>query len=196
MFSASADSTYALTAWVAVTTPADKSYCFLTICGDNDCSVAMPITADYTRFTYDYLSPIDEDSALATFEVECSDSAYVAMDDVSVTENALAANASSTRSANPVSTATTTIFMTETVVQTQVFTQIETTTFISGSEVVLMTTVPTIIYQTVNIPTTETRTVSTLLLTTATATTAIPQYVNVTVSSVSTTTSECYVYCY
>jgi hypothetical protein len=78
---------------------------------------------------------------------------------------------------------------TETVVQTQVFAQIETTTLISGSEVVLTTTVPTVIYQTVNVPTTETRTVSTLLLTTETATTAIPQYLNITVSSVSTTTS-------
>lgn len=196
MFSATVDTTYALTAWAAVTTPADKSYCYLTICGDDDCSVAMPITADYTRFTYDYLSPSDEDSALATFQVGCSESAYVALDDVSVTDNALAANASSTSSASPVPTATTTVFITETVVQTQIFTQVETTTFISGSEVVLTTTVPTIIYQTVNIPTTATRTVSTLLLTTATATTAVPQYVNVTVSSVSTTTSELYFCCY
>jgi len=196
IFPASENTTCTLTAWAAVTTPADSSDCFLTICGDNDCGFPLPITTYYTRFTYKYLSPIDEDSALATFSVECSTSAYVALDDVSVTDNALAANASSSNSASPVSTATTTVFMTETVVQTQIFTQLETTTFISGSEVVFTTTVPTVVYQTVNVPTTKTRTVSTLLLTTETATTAIPQYLNVTVSNGSTTTSEYKFYCF
>jgi hypothetical protein len=228
-FSASANTSFALTAWAAVASPAGKPYCFMTICGDSNCSFAMPITTRYSRFTYDYQSPLDESTALATFSVACSASAYVAVDDVSVTNNNLAASAST---ANPVSTTTTTVFATETVVQTQIFTQVETTTFISGSEVVLTTTVPTIIYQTVNmpttetviqtqiltqietttfisgsevvltttvptviyqtvnVPTTETRTVSTLLMTTETATTAVPQYVNITVSSVSTTTSK------
>lgn len=190
IFPASANTTYALTAWAAVTTPADKSYCFLTICGDSDCGFPLPITTYYTRFTYNYLSPIDEDSALATFSVECSTSAYVALDDVSVTDNASAANASSSSSASPVSTATTTVSVTVPVVQTQIFTQLETTTFISGSGVLFTTTVPTVVYQMVNVPTIETRTVSMLLLTTETATTAILQYLNVTVSSVPTTTSE------
>ncbi|KAI4721295.1 hypothetical protein E4T48_02415 [Aureobasidium sp. EXF-10727] len=185
VFSASAGTSYALTAWAAVTTPADKPYCFLTICGDNDCSLAAPITTNYTRFSYNYQSPVDESSAVATFQVACSTSAYVALDDVSVTNNALAASVSS---ASPVSTTTRTIFRTATVVQSQIFTQIETTTFVSGSEVVLTTTVPSIVYQTVNNPTTETRTVSTILLSTQTATTAVPQYVNITVSSVSTIT--------
>lgn len=147
----------------------------------------MPITTNYTRFTYNYRAPMDENGAVATFEIGCSTSAYVALDDVSVINSALAASASSP---SPVSTATTTVFETETVVQSQTFTQVETTTFISGSEIVLTTTIPTIVYQTVNIPTTETRTVSTLILTTETATTAVPQYVNVTILSVSTITSK------
>jgi hypothetical protein len=232
-FSASANTSYALTAWAAVANPADNPYCFMTICGDSDCSFAIPITTRYTRFTYDYLSPLDENGALATFSVACTAPAYVAVDDVSVTNSDLAAVSSS---ANPVSTATTTVFatetvvqthiltqiettafvsgsevvltttiptvvyqtinnpITETVIQTQVLTQIETTTFISGSEVILTTTVPTVVYQTVNIPITETRTVSTLLLATETATAAVPQYVNITVSSISTTTSRLYFY--
>ena len=189
MFSALAGNSYTLTAWAAVTEPADKPYCFLTICGDNDCSSASPITTNYTRFSYNYQSPIDETSAIATFEVACSTSGYVALDDVSITNNALAASASSARQ---VSTATVTIFETATVQQTQVYTQVETTTFVSGSEVVLTTSIPTTIYQTVNAPVTETRTVSTILLSTQTATTAVPQYINVTVSSVSTITSEYY----
>ena len=109
MFSASAGTTYSLTAWAAVTTPADKPYCFLTICGDSDCGYTIPIITNYTRFNYDYQSPIDESNAIATFSVGCSTSAYVALDDVSVTNNALAAMASSASSASPASTATTTV---------------------------------------------------------------------------------------
>ena len=112
MFSASAGTTYSLTAWAAVTTPADKPYCFLTICGDSDCGYTIPIITNYTRFNYDYQSPIDESNAIATFSVGCSTSAYVALDDVSVTNNALAAmasSASSASSASPASTATTTV---------------------------------------------------------------------------------------
>lgn len=189
MFSASAGTSYTLTAWAAVTEPADKPYCFLTICGDNDCSLADPITTNYTRFSYDYQSPIDETVAIATFEIACDTSAQVALDDVSVTNNALAASASS---ASAGSTATITVSSTVTVLQSQIYTQFETTTFISGSEIVLTTSVPTTIYQTVDAPFTETRTVSTILLSTQTATTVIPQYLNITVSSVSTMTSEYY----
>jgi hypothetical protein len=124
IFPASAGTSYALTAWAAVITPADKPYCFLTVCGDSDCSFAMPITLNYTRFTYNYRSSIDESDAVATFSVECTTSAYVALDDVSVTDNALAASASS---ASPVSTATTTVFETKTIVQNQVSTMLLTT---------------------------------------------------------------------
>ncbi|CAD0018345.1 unnamed protein product [Aureobasidium pullulans] len=152
--------------------------------------VYEPRTGDsylYIGFSYNYQSLVDESDAVATFQVQCASSAYVALDDISVTNNLLAASASS---AQAIPTATTTVFRTETVVQSQILTQIETTTFISGSEVVLTTTVPTVIFMTatVNNPVTETRTVSTLLISTATATTAVPEYVNITVSSVSTTT--------
>ncbi|KAH0278399.1 hypothetical protein KCU91_g2498, partial [Aureobasidium melanogenum] len=188
MFSASAGTSYTLTAWAAVTEPADKPYCWLTICGDNDCSLADPITTNYTRFSYDYQSPIDESGAIATFEVACDTSAYVALDDVSVTNNALAANAS-IASASAESTATITVSSTVTVLQSQIYTQFETTTFVSGSEIVLTTSLPTTIYQTVNKPVTETRTVSTILVSTQTATTAVPQVLNITVSSVSTSTT-------
>ncbi|KAI5248909.1 hypothetical protein E4T43_01161 [Aureobasidium subglaciale] len=187
IFAASAGTSYTMTAWTAViTTENSKPDCSMTICGTGDCSLPFPLTTNYTGYSYNYQSSINEDSALATFQVACSSAAYVAMDDVSVTDNVLAASASS---ATAVSTATTTVFRTETVTQSQTLTQIETTTFISGIEVVLTTTVPTLIYTTIKNPTTEPRTVSTLLVSTATATTAVPEYVNVTVSRVSTTTT-------
>ncbi|THW06570.1 hypothetical protein D6D26_01470 [Aureobasidium pullulans] len=189
IFAASAGTSYTLTAWAAVViTGNDKPDCSMTICGNNYCSSPFPLTTSYIGFSYNYQSLVDESDAVATFQVQCASSAYVALDDISVTNNLLAASASS---AQAIPTATTTVFRTETVVQSQILTQIETTTFISGSEVVLTTTVPTVIYMTatVNNPVTETRTVSTLLISTATATIAVPEYVNITVSSVSTTTT-------
>lgn len=190
IFAASAGTSYTLTAWAAVViTGNDKPDCSMTICGNNYCSSPFPLTTSYIGFSYNYQSLVDESDAVATFQVQCASSAYVALDDISVTNSLLAASASS---AQAIPTATTTVFRTETVVQSQILTQIETTTFISGSEVVLTTTVPTVIYMTatVNNPVTETRTVSTLLISTATATTAVPEYINITVSSVSTTTSK------
>jgi hypothetical protein len=194
MFSASAGTSYTLAAWAAVTQPADRPYCYLTICGDNDCSLAALITTNYTRFSYDYQSPINETGAIATFEIACDTSAYVALDDVSVTNNALAASADSS---DQVSTATVTVFSTATVLQNQIYTEVETTTFVSGSEVILTTSVPTTIYQTINAPVTVTQTVSSVILSTKTATTEVPQYINITVFSVSTTISEYYLHsCY
>ncbi|KAG9746257.1 hypothetical protein KCU73_g7668, partial [Aureobasidium melanogenum] len=116
MFSASAGTSYTLAAWAAVTQLADQPYCFMTICGDNDCGLAALITTNYTRFSYDYQSPINETGTIATFEIACDTSAYVALDDVSVTNNALAASAGS---ADQVSTATVTVFSTATVLQNQ-----------------------------------------------------------------------------
>lgn len=190
LFTASAGTAYRLSAWAAeVPNGNGDPQCSIVICGDGDCSSSFDLTSSYSEYSFIYQSPVDESSAVATFQLQCLQSGYVALDDVSVTSNNAAPSGNQIVSTT---TATTTVFRTETVVQSQTFTQIETTTYISGSEVVLTTTVPTVIYMiaTVNNPITETRTVSTLLLSTATATTAIPEYINVTVSSVSTTTSK------
>ncbi|THV84156.1 hypothetical protein D6D29_03349, partial [Aureobasidium pullulans] len=189
LFTASAGTAYRLSAWAAeVPNGNGDPQCSIVICGDGDCSSSFDLTSSYSEYSFIYQSPVDESSAVATFQLQCLQSGYVALDDVSVTSNNAAPSGNQIVSTT---TATTTVFRTETVVQSQTFTQIETTTYISGSEVVLTTTVPTVIYMiaTVNNPITETRTVSTLLLSTATATTAIPEYINVTVSSVSTTTT-------
>ncbi|CAD0095378.1 unnamed protein product [Aureobasidium mustum] len=83
---------------------------------------------------------MDENSAVATFQLNCFQSGYVALDDVSVTSDE-----GSSGEGQVVSTKTTTVYRTETIVQSQTFTQIETTTSISGSEVVLTTLVPTVV---------------------------------------------------
>jgi hypothetical protein len=75
---------------------------------------------------------MDKSGAVATFQFECLQSGYVALDDVSVTSDNSSSNPSQS-----VSTKTTTVYRTEVVVQSQTYTQIETTTFVSGSEVVL-----------------------------------------------------------
>lgn len=112
IFAASAGTSYTLTAWAAVViTGNDKPDCSITICGNNYCSSPFPLTTSYIGFSYNYQSLVDEGDAVATFQVQCASSAYVALDDISVTNNLLAASASS---AQAISTATTTVFRTET----------------------------------------------------------------------------------
>lgn len=186
-FNASSGVDYTLTAWAAETANGDGDpQCSITICGDDDCSSPFALETSYEGYSFVYHSYIDEDSAMATFQLECLQSGYVALDDVSISSDA-----DSSDEDQVVPTATVTVYQTETIVQSQTSIQIETMTSISGSEVILTTMVPTIIYTTINdLPTIETRTVSSLLLSTAIATTAVPQYVNMTVSSVSTVTSK------
>jgi hypothetical protein len=177
---------YTLTAYAAeVANGSDDPQCSITICGDDTCGPSYALTTSYGQYSFVYRSSIDESDAVATFQLECLGSGYVALDDVSVTSDT-----SSSSNSQPVSTKTTTVYRTEVVVQSQTYTQIETTTFVSGSAVVLTTLVPTVVYTTINHPTTEIATVSTIQRSTALATTAFNEYVNITVSSVSTLTSE------
>lgn len=187
-FNASSGIEYTLTAWAAETANGDGDpQCSITICGDDDCSSSFALTTSYQEYSFVYQSPIDETSAVATFQLECPQSGYVALDDVSITSDT---DSSGGGQVVPTTT-TTTIYQTETIVQSQTFTQVETTTSISGSEVMFTAMVPTIVYTTINDPPTiEATTVSSLLLSTAIATTAVPQYVNITVSSVATVTSK------
>lgn len=190
MFAESSGTSYTLTAYAAeVANGSDDPQCSITICGNDSCGPSFALTTSYNEYSYVYRSPMDESSAVATFQFQCLQSGYVALDDVSVTSDT-----SSSSGGKPVSTKTTTVYRTQTVVLSQTYTQIETTTSISGSEVVLTTLVPTVVYTTINSPTTEIQTVSTTQRSTALATTAVTEFVNVTVSSVSTLTSKLF-YC-
>jgi hypothetical protein len=106
--------------------------CSITICGDDTCGPSFTLTTSYNQYSFVYQSPTDESGAVATFQFECLQSGYVALDDVSVTSDS-----SSSSPGQSVSTKTTTVYRTEVVVQSQTYIQIETTTFVNGSEVVL-----------------------------------------------------------
>lgn len=186
IFAASSGTSYTLTAYAAeVANGNDEPQCSITICGDNSCGPSSALTNSYNEYSYIYRSQMDESDAVATFQFKCLQSGYVALDDVSVTSET-----SSSSSGPPAATKTTTVYRTQTVVQSQTYTRIETTTLVSGSEVILTTIVPTVVYTTINNPTTEIQTLSATQRTTALATTAMTEFVNITVSSVSTLTSK------
>ncbi|KAK4547544.1 hypothetical protein LTR36_000501 [Oleoguttula mirabilis] len=153
--------------------------CSISICGDNDCGPSVPLTTAYSQYSYQYVGAFSESSALATFSVQCAQSAYVALDNVSITSNSTPAGASAL--------ATTTV--TQYVTRTQTLQRTETTTQISGSDVFLTTTA------TVEVGNYATKiynfTIPTVIWSTATEVVAVAatKYYNQTVSEYSTTTT-------
>ena len=150
-FGATAGTLYTLSAYAAEGSDGSTAAgCSLEICGDNTCGSSQALTNDYNKYLYGYNSALTESSAVATFMVQCPSSAYVALDNVTVTSN------DGSSSAGQTATVTQYVTRTETVVQSQVQTQTQVvtahvedsvtkiysfTTTISGSEVVITTTV-------------------------------------------------------
>lgn len=175
-FSASAGDSYTLSAYAAESQDGDTAPdCSITICGDTDCGSSVPLTAAYSQYSYQYNSTLTESGTLATFSVQCAQSAYVALDGVTVMSNSASTGASA------MATATVTQYVTRT--------QTETTTQ-SGSNGVLTTTA------TVEIENEATKiynfTIPTVIWSTATEVIAVAatKYYNLTVSDLSTTTSK------
>ena len=130
----------------------------------------MDITVQYSPYIYQYNAEATDIDAVATFSVQCDQSAYVALDNVRVT--------SAGRTANVLPTATTVtqyITQTQTQQQSRVLTQTQTTREVSTPAA-----------QTLRL----TNTISTILWSTVTHTIAETQTWNLTVSDVFTTTSE------
>ena len=156
-------SAYAAQAQNGATPPA----CSITICGDAFCGASTALTDQYSPYTYQYNAGATNAGAVATFSISCPQSAYVALDNVTVT-----AGFAAVASLAPVTT---------TIIQ-----YITRTQSVQGATQTETTRQPTIqIYSLTN-------TISTVLWSTATVVTSIPQteYLNVTISELFTTTSE------
>lgn len=170
-FAAVAGTSYQLSAYAAqAQNGATPPACSIQICGDTTCGASTALTAQYSPYTYQYNAGVTNAGAVATFSVSCPQSAYVALDNVTVVAGTAAA-----ASLTPI---TTTVIQYVTRTQSiQGATQTETTRQIG--------TPSTQIYSVTN-------TVSTVLWSTATVVTSVPQteFLNVTVSELSTTTSE------
>ncbi|KAI7228811.1 hypothetical protein KC330_g7744 [Hortaea werneckii] len=179
VFAATAGNSYSLTAYAAKSQSDDVDpQCSLTICAEDSCGNAQPLSTTYSQMSHQYIASSTNANAIATYVVQCSRAAYVALDDISI--SSASANPSSAQ--NGVSTVfvtrtltiqqsqsgpeprTTTLQVTtvldgSTVVYTTMVPQethesapVQTTTLVTtvlnGSTVTLTTTVPTMLYQT------------------------------------------------
>lgn len=172
-FSAQAGTSYKLSAYAAQAQNGDSAPgCSITICGDTSSGPSTALTMQYSQHSYQYDAASSNTGAIATFSVSCPQSAYVALDNVTVATGA-AASAS-------LSPATTTLIHYVTQIQNiQGLVQTETTSLVG--------TPPTQVFSVTNA-------VSTVLWSTAIEVISVPQTeylsINVTVSELSTTTSE------
>ncbi|KAI7361733.1 hypothetical protein KC354_g7848 [Hortaea werneckii] len=148
-FSATAWTTYSLSAYAAqAASGASEPSCSLTICADSSCGSPASLSSEYSQYSYVFNALVSESDAVATFGVTCDGSAYVALDNVTISSNSPGSGAGLGPSALMTSTVFITRTATLTLQQSQVYTEIEPTTVIRGSTLVLTSTVPTVMYQT------------------------------------------------
>lgn len=84
-FAANAGVTYNLSAYASeASNGALLPDCYITICGGEVCSAATPLTSVYAVYSYLYRTDTSDTSAIATFGIMCSASAYVALDDIDI----------------------------------------------------------------------------------------------------------------
>ncbi|KAI6992164.1 uracil-DNA glycosylase [Hortaea werneckii] len=207
-FAATAGNFYTLTAYAAKSQSDDvEPQCSLTICAEDSCGNAQPLSTTYSQISYLYTASATNANAIATFIVQCSRAAYVALDDISISSTSAipssAQNGVSTvfvtrtltiqqsQSARELQTTTlqvTTVLDGSTVVYTTMVSQesyepapVQTTTLVttvlSGSILTLTTTVSTILYQT---PTLQSGVPAQTVSFVATRTTVIPSIVTAT----------------
>ncbi|KAI6806620.1 hypothetical protein KC332_g10031 [Hortaea werneckii] len=155
-FPATAGTSYSLSAYAAqAASGASEPSCSLTICADSSCGSPASLSSKYSLYSYVFNALVSESDAVATFSVTCDRSAYVALDNVTISSNSPGAGAGVGASALMTSTVFVTLTATLTLHQSQVYTEIETTTVVRGSTLVLTSTVPTVLYQTATLQPSE-----------------------------------------
>ena len=155
-FPATAGTSYSLSAYAAqAASGASEPSCSLTICADSSCGSPASLSSKYSQYTYVFNALVSESDAVATFGVTCDRSAYVALDNVTISSNSPGDDAGVGASALMTSTVFVTRTATLTLQQSQVYTEIETTTVVRGSTLVLTSTVPTMLYQTATLQPSE-----------------------------------------
>ncbi|KAI7328185.1 hypothetical protein KC315_g6769 [Hortaea werneckii] len=155
-FAATAGTTYLLSAYAAQAgSGASDPSCSLTICADPGCGSPASLSSKYSQYSYIFNAPVSESDAVATFSVTCDRSAYVALDNVTISSNSPGVDTGAGSSALITSTVFITRTATLTLQQSQTFTEIETTTVVRGSTLILTSTVPTVLYQTATLQPSE-----------------------------------------
>ncbi|KAI5359800.1 hypothetical protein Slin14017_G093610 [Septoria linicola] len=206
MFAALSGQFYTLNAYAAQAANGDVDPdCTLTICAQDNCGSAVALTETYSLYSQTWAAPSTEANAVALYSVQCSDVAYVALDNVTVV--------ASRSPPPPPATVTQYLTRTYTIQQTvsasslpeaqpatTTITQLI-TSYISGSAIVFTSYVPTVILSTATTTAREliadtkissfTTTEQTVWWVTATAIEQVAntKFFNQTVSLVSTTTT-------
>ncbi|KAI7153132.1 uracil-DNA glycosylase [Hortaea werneckii] len=206
VFAATAGSSYTLTAYAAKSQSDDvEPQCSLTICAEDSCGSAQPLSTSYSQISHQYTAPSTNANSIVTFVVQCSRAAFLALDDISISSN----SSSPSSAQNGVST----VFVTRTLTIQQSQSQFDQelwtttlriTTVLDGSTVVYTTMVPQETHESAPVQTTTlvttalngsivtlTTTVPTTLYQTTTLQSggATPSLYTTTVSEISTTTS-------
>ncbi|KAI7289620.1 hypothetical protein KC352_g3638, partial [Hortaea werneckii] len=208
VFAATTGNSYTLTVYAAKSQSDDvEPQCSLTICAEDSCGNAQPLSTTYSQISYQYTASSTNANAIASFIVQCSRAAYVALDDISISSTSAipssAQNGVSTvlvtrtltiqqsQSAQELQTTTlqvTTVLDGSTVVYTTMLSQesyepapVQTTTLVttvlSGSILTLTMTVSAILYQT---PTLQSGVATQTVSFVATRTTVIPSIATAT----------------
>jgi hypothetical protein len=68
--------------------------CSISICGAGSCNQGVPLTSSYKLYSYQFVAPSSDQSAIATVSVSCTQSAYVALDNLAVSAADAASNPS------------------------------------------------------------------------------------------------------
>ncbi|KAI7487801.1 uracil-DNA glycosylase [Hortaea werneckii] len=142
VFAATAGKSYTLTAYAAKSQSDDvEAQCSLTICAEDSCGNAQPLSTSYSQMSYQYTASSTNANSIATFVVRCSRAAYVALDDISISST------SDSPSSAPNAVSTVFVTRTLTVQQSQSAQELQTTTLqittaLDGSTVDYTTMVP------------------------------------------------------
>ena len=181
-FAATAGATCELSAYATEAQNGDSHPdCAVKICGDTSCGSSEALTASYQLYSYQNTLGSSESSAMATLSIQCADSAYVALDNITV----MASNASAAPNTIPMATTTVTHYIT----RTQTLLQ---TASLNRSNITLTATTTVEIENSATKVYNITNTVPNVVWSTATEVVAIAatKYFNLNVSDVSTTTSK------
>lgn len=112
----------------------------MTICAEDSCGNAQPLSTSYSQISYQYTASSTNANSIATFVVQCSRAAYVALDDISISST------SDSPSSAPNGVSTVFVTRTLTIRQSQSeplqTTTLQITTVLDGSTVVYTTLVP------------------------------------------------------
>ncbi|RMZ01985.1 hypothetical protein D0864_03316 [Hortaea werneckii] len=141
LFAATAGNSYTLTAYAAKSqSNENEPQCSMTICAEDSCGNAQPLSTSYSQISYQYTASSTNANSIATFVVQCSRAAYVALDDISISST------SDSPSSAPNGVSTVFVTRTLTIRQSQSeplqTTTLQITTVLDGSTVVYTTLVP------------------------------------------------------